>query len=167
MELLVRLWRPSVLAFAVGSILRGGLRPTPAATVEAFGDAPLDVAGRLLPIPTPGHTSGQCSFYLSDHGAVITGDALVNHNLLTNRDGPRLMPRIFSHDWEQAASSLDQLTGLAATVLLPGHGAPLHMTPAQAVKEARERLSKGGPVGSPNWSPPTLGWVHNDVVSFG
>ncbi len=142
-DLLVRLWRPSVMAFVVTPILRGGMKPIPVATVEPFDDSPIDVPGGLVPIPTPGHTSGHCSFYLPDHGAVITGDALVNHNLLTNRAGPRLMPRVFSHDWEQAADSLEQLSSLDATVLLPGHGAILRMSPAEAVRQARQRLSVG------------------------
>lgn len=143
-DLIVRLWRPSVLAFVMTPILRGGLRPTPLTTVETFGDDSLDLPGRLMPVHTPGHTSGHSSFHLSEHGAVIAGDALVNHNLLTGRDGPRLMPRIFNHDWEQAAASLDQLAALDADVLLPGHGPLLRMTPANAVEQARSRLSAGG-----------------------
>lgn len=142
-DLLVRLWRPSVVAFVVTPIARGGMRPTAVSSVEPFDDSRLDVPGHLVPIPTPGHTSGHCSFHLPDHGAVITGDALVNHNLLTNRAGPRLMPRVFSHDWEQAAASLEQLAVLDATLLLPGHGAVLRMAAADAVREARQRLSDG------------------------
>ena len=143
-DLIVRMWRPSVFAFGINAILRGGLHPTPAEMVEAFDDSPLDVPGRPVPVPTPGHTSGHCSFHLPDRGTVITGDALVNHNLLTGRSGPRLMPRIFSHDWEQAAVSLDRLASLDADLVLPGHGAPLHMTPAHAVEQAKLRLSEGG-----------------------
>ena len=104
-DLVVRMWRPSVAVFAIGSIARGGTDPTPVAEVEAFGSLPLDVPGRPVPVPTPGHTSGHSSFHLPDHGIVITGDALVNRNVLTNRPVIRLMPRIFSHDWEQALAS--------------------------------------------------------------
>jgi glyoxylase-like metal-dependent hydrolase (beta-lactamase superfamily II) len=144
-NLVVRMWRPSVFAFAINAIGRGGSRTTPVVAVEAFDDFPINIpGGRLVPVPTPGHTSGHCSFHLPDHGVVITGDALVNHNLLTDRPGPRLMPRIFSHDPAQAAGSLDALAALDADVMLPGHGELLHMTPADAVDEAKKRLSDAG-----------------------
>jgi glyoxylase-like metal-dependent hydrolase (beta-lactamase superfamily II) len=68
----------------------------------------------------------------------------VNHNLLTDRPGPRLMPSIFSHDPVQAAASLDALATLDADVLLPGHGEPLNITPADAVDKAKKRLSEAG-----------------------
>ncbi|MGB5187451.1 MAG: MBL fold metallo-hydrolase [Acidimicrobiia bacterium] len=143
-DLVVRMWRPSVAVFAIGSIARGGTDPTPVAEVEAFGSLPLDVPGRPVPVPTPGHTSGHSSFHLPDHGIVITGDALVNRNVLTNRPGPRLMPRIFSHDWEQALASLDTLAALDADVLLPGHGSPLHMPTSEAVSQAKQRSADAG-----------------------
>jgi len=144
-DLVVRMWRPSVFAFAINAIGRGGSHPTPLAAVQAFDDSPIDApGGRLVPVPTPGHTSGHCSFHLPDHGVVIAGDALVNHNLLTNRPGPRLMPSIFTHDPVQAAASLDALDSLDADVLLPGHGEPLRMTPADAVEKAKDRLSDAG-----------------------
>ncbi len=54
------------------------------------------------------------------------------------------MPSIFSHDPSQAAASLDALAALDADVLLPGHGELLHMTPAEAVGEAKARLSDAG-----------------------
>ena len=134
-----------MFAFAINAIGRGGSRATPVSVVEAFDDSPINVpGGRLVPVPTPGHTSGHCSFHLPDHGVVITGDALVNHNLLTDRPGPRLMPSIFSHDRAQATSSLDALATLDADVLLPGHGQLLHMTPGDAVGEAKKRLSDAG-----------------------
>ena len=143
-DLVIRMWRPSVAAFAIGSIARGGANPTPVADVEAFARSPLDVPGRPVPVPTPGHPSGHCSFHLPDSGIVITGDALVNRNVLTNRPGPRLMPRIFSHDWEQALVSLDALAALDADVLLPGHGGPLHMPANQAASQARQCAADAG-----------------------
>lgn len=143
-DLLFRAWRPSALFWLLESVRHGAASPTPVKTVSAFGDTPLDVPGRLVPVPTPGHTSGHCAFHLPDKGALITGDALVSSNILTNRGGPRLMPRIYSHDWEQAAASLDRLTPLEADLLLPGHGEVLHMTPAEAVQAAKERLAQAG-----------------------
>lgn len=144
-DLVVRIWRPSVFAFAINAIARGGSRTTPVASVDTFDVSAISVpGGRLVPVPTPGHTSGHCSFHLPDHGIVITGDALVNRNLLTDRPGPRLMPSIFSHDPSEAVRSLDALAGLDADVLLPGHGQAMRMTPADAVAEARSRLMHAG-----------------------
>ncbi|MEN8234650.1 MAG: MBL fold metallo-hydrolase [Actinomycetota bacterium] len=143
-DIVLRMWRPSTFAFAMDSIKLGGSHPKPVPTVEAFDDAPLDVPGRPVPVPTPGHTSGHSSLHLPNHGVVVTGDALVNHNVLTNRPGPRLMPRIFSHDWEQAAESLDRLAALDADLLLPGHGELLRMTPADAAAQAKQRLANAG-----------------------
>ncbi len=128
----------------VRTAMRGGSEPDAVAEVKAFGEGYLDVPGHLAAIPTPGHTSGHCSFHLPDHGIVITGDALVNRNVLTGKPGPRLMPRIFSHDWEQAARSLDELAAIDADVLLPGHGELLYLSPAYAVQQARELLETGG-----------------------
>lgn len=141
-DILARIWRPSVFVFALNSIYHGFLFRSAVLDVEGFGEHPLDVPGRLTPIPTPGHTRGHCSFHLPDHGVVITGDALVSQNILTDVPGPRLMPRIFSHDWRQAAASLDNLEGLDADLLLSGHGPAMEMTPARAVQVARQRLAE-------------------------
>ncbi|UCG41351.1 MAG: MBL fold metallo-hydrolase [Acidimicrobiia bacterium] len=141
LDLMARLWRPSVLAFVASSIWRGGLRPTPVEEVEGFSEQRLDVPGSPTPVPTPGHTSGHCAFYLPERGVLVTGDALVNANVLTNSPGPRLMPGIFNHDAEQANASLDHLLPLAADVLLPGHGNVIEMPIASAIEIARKRLA--------------------------
>jgi glyoxylase-like metal-dependent hydrolase (beta-lactamase superfamily II) len=143
-DLVARLWRPSVVVYAVDVLRHRALRPMPVGAVEPFDESPLDVPGRPLPVPTPGHTTGHCSFFLAQHGAVITGDALVNENMLTGHTGPRLLPRIFQHDLEQAAASLDRLAGLDAGLILPGHGALMHMAIDLAVEGAKRRLATAG-----------------------
>lgn len=143
-DLVARMWRPRVLTYAFEALLHGGGHQAPVTSVEAFDESPLDVPGRLMPVPTPGHTTGHCSFYLAQHGAVITGDALVNENVLTGHTGPRLLPRIFNHDPEQAAASLDRLAALDADVILPGHGAVMHMGIGVAVEGAKRRLATAG-----------------------
>lgn len=140
----MRLWRPSVVLLTLAAIRGGGLQPKSVAEVTPFTEGRLDVPGRPVAVPTPGHTSGHCSFHLPNDGIVITGDALVSRNLLTGRSGARLMPRMFTHDLQQAVASLDQLADLHAEVLLPGHGELLHMSPADAVDQARHRLDIGG-----------------------
>jgi glyoxylase-like metal-dependent hydrolase (beta-lactamase superfamily II) len=143
-DLVLRLWRPSVFAFVWASMMRGGLAPTPVSQAAVFDDEPLDVPGHPVPIPTPGHTDGHCSLHLPDSGVLITGDALVNHNILTNKPGARLLPSIFNHNTQQAVESLDRLASLHADVVLTGHGDPLHMTPSAAVEQARERYADAG-----------------------
>jgi glyoxylase-like metal-dependent hydrolase (beta-lactamase superfamily II) len=143
-DLITRIWRPSVAAFLWNAIRRGVQRPAPVAEVVGFVDAPLDVPGGLVPVPTPGHTSGHCAFHLPTHGVVITGDALVNENILTDHPGPRLMPRIFSHDWQQAATSLHRLAPLDVDLILPGHGTTMAMGISDAVDQARQRLADAG-----------------------
>ena len=144
LDLLIRLWRPSVFVFALNSLRRGGQNPAPVAEVESISKGPLDVPGKLVAVPTPGHTSGHCSFHLPETGVLLAGDALVNENLLTTDPGPRLMPRIFSHDWQQAAASLDALAPLDADVILPGHGSTMRMPIRAAVDHAKQRLRSAG-----------------------
>jgi glyoxylase-like metal-dependent hydrolase (beta-lactamase superfamily II) len=143
-DLLMRIWRPSVLVFALNTFRRGGQHPQSVGVLETFSAGPVDVPGGLVAVPTPGHTSGHCSFHLPEAGVVVTGDALVNENLLTNDPGPRLMPRIFSEDWQLAALSLDQLAPLDADIIVPGHGATMHMPVREAVEHAKSRLDDAG-----------------------
>ena len=133
-----------VTTFALNSISRGGQHPPSVGEVESFSAGPLDVPGGLVVVPTPGHTSGHCAFLLPEVGVVLTGDALVNENILNNDTGPRLMPRIFSHDWQKAAASLDQLAPLDADVIVPGHGTTMRMPIKEAVQRARQRLNDAG-----------------------
>lgn len=143
-DLLIRLWRPSVMAFALHCFRVSAPHPSPVFQVAGFAEGPMDVPGGLIAVPTPGHTSGHCSFYLPDHGVVLAGDALVNQNLLTNRPGPRLMPRLFNHDSQKALGSLDRLATLEADLTLPGHGKAIAMPIEEAVKRATEHLASAG-----------------------
>jgi len=99
---------------------------------------PLDVPGRLVPVPTPGHSHGHCALLLADRGVLFAGDALCSRNPLTGRQGPQLMPRVFNASTDQALSSLDRLEAVQAGVVLFGHGEPWTSTPARAVERARE-----------------------------
>jgi glyoxylase-like metal-dependent hydrolase (beta-lactamase superfamily II) len=143
-DLLMRIWKPSVMVFALNSFRRGGQHPQSVGELDSFSAGPLDVPGGLVAVPTPGHTSGHCSFHLPEVGAVVTGDALVNENVLTNDPGPRLMPRIFSQDWQLAAASLDQLAPLDADIIVPGHGTTMRMPVREAVEHAKLRLDDAG-----------------------
>jgi glyoxylase-like metal-dependent hydrolase (beta-lactamase superfamily II) len=141
LALLARLWRPSVMAFTANLFWHGAMQVERLPNVETFEEAgALDVPGRPVPVATPGHTSGHCSFHLPEHGVLVAGDALVTVDLLRRR--PRLgpMPPVFDHDPNESLRSLERLATLDATIVLPGHGAPFNGTPAVAV----ERGMRGG-----------------------
>jgi hypothetical protein len=53
--------------------------------------------------------------------------------------GPQLMPDYFNTDSVRARESLERLAPLEAEVVVPGHGAPFHGTPAEAVTAALTR----------------------------
>ncbi len=135
--LLARLWRPTVMLFVANLIRHGANNVTRIPNVETFEEGhPLDVPGSPIPVATPGHTSGHCAFHIPDRGVVIAGDAFVTVDLLRRRAMLGPMPRVFNHDHSQAMESLHRLAALDAHVVLPGHGAPLRGTPAEAVERA-------------------------------
>lgn len=132
--LLLRAWRPAVFMWAL-EILR--LRATAVERVhrlQTCGEGRLDVPGLPTMVHTPGHTSGHCSMHLPHLGALLAGDALMTeHAVAPGLSGPRLLPDFFNTDTEQARASLEKLRGLAADVVVPGHGPPFRGSPAEAV----------------------------------
>ena len=114
-------------------------RPKKIAEVTTFGDGDvLDVPGRPVVVPTPGHTEGHVSLHLPDRGVLFAGDAMNSRNPATGREGPQPMPSAFNTSTSQALESLANLVGLDAAVVLFGHGDPWHDGPAAAVASARE-----------------------------
>ena len=122
----------------IAAFARNG-RPPKIGDVSTFGGGDvLDVPGRPVAIPTPGHTDGHVSFHLPDRGVLFTGDAMNNRNPLTGRIGPQIMPACLNISSAQALESLSHLEGLDAGAVLFGHGEPWHDGPAAAVARARE-----------------------------
>ena len=119
--------------------LRNGLLATPdPAQVRTFTDGEvLEVPGRPRVRHLPGHTRGNCALHLPDANLVFSGDALVTYDPYRRRRGPRLLLKGVNEDNDQARASLDQLAGLNAQVLLPGHGEPWRDGVAAAVAAAR------------------------------
>jgi glyoxylase-like metal-dependent hydrolase (beta-lactamase superfamily II) len=105
------------------------VRPFPA-------DRPLDLPGGLVPVATPGHTSGHCAFHLPDRGVLLAGDALMTAHATSAQTGPQLLPPMFNHDEAAALASLEALRNLDADVVVPGHGPAYRGTPASAVEQA-------------------------------
>ena len=123
----------------IGHMLGAGVMKTKRiAEVTTFSDGEtLDLPGHPHVVHTPGHTSGHCSFHLPERGALLVGDALCTLNPVTGRRGPQLMPRSFNLSTATCLDSLAKLQGLAADVVLPGHGEPWRDGVAAAVDAAR------------------------------
>jgi glyoxylase-like metal-dependent hydrolase (beta-lactamase superfamily II) len=136
-QLLVRLWRPQVMAFVANIVRHGATHIVRVREVETFDDGEmLDVPGHPTVITTPGHTSGHCAFLLASDGVLLSGDALVTYDLLHARPMLGAMPAVFDHDPAQSQRSLERLATVAARLILPGHGAAVDATPAEAVERA-------------------------------
>ncbi|GHH93491.1 MBL fold metallo-hydrolase [Streptomyces capillispiralis] len=133
-------WRPGVVPWAVHALRAGGTADAAVTGPEPFpAPGPLDLPGRPVPVPTPGHTDGHCAFHLPGVGAVVSGDALVSGHPTSRVRGPQLLPDMFHHERAAAVDALDVLAKLDGDLLLPGHG-PLHEGSVEdAARLARER----------------------------
>lgn len=137
LDILRAAWRPRVFLWALRIIRAGGARVERVTDVVPFPvDRPLDVPGGLVPVATPGHTSGHCAFHLPDRGVLLAGDALMTAHATSAHAGPQLLPRMFNHDDAAALASLERLRELPADVVVPGHGPPYRGSPASAVEQA-------------------------------
>jgi glyoxylase-like metal-dependent hydrolase (beta-lactamase superfamily II) len=120
-DVALRVWRPRWAVWAAhvmrnGGLVRDGIPTAQALTTETAAELP----GHPIAIPTPGHTSGHCS-YLVD-GVLASGDALVTGHPLLRRSGPQLLPALFSHNQDDCVRSLAALALLETEILAPGHG---------------------------------------------
>jgi len=121
-----------------GLARRRALRIVPIKELSSFEDGEvLDVPGRPRVVHSPGHTSGSSALWFERHSTVCTGDSLVTRNPLSGRVGPQVMPSAFNADTAAALGSLSALGGIAAELVLPGHGEPWSDGIALAVERAR------------------------------
>jgi len=97
----------------------------------------LDIPGRPVPVPTPGHTGGHNAYHLPEVGAVFVGDALATAHPTSSTDGPQLLKSFFAHDADEATRTLDAIGALEGELLLPGHGPVWRGEFARAVELAR------------------------------
>ena len=133
-RLLFPLLHPAGLPVLASMVRAGALRSaesTPtrlSMTTRCFAPRPPTVRH------VPGHTQGQCVLHLPDRATLLWGDALVTLDPCTGRRGPRLVAPAATMNMAQARRSLQVLTELEASVLLPGHGsvsaAPLWPPPS-------------------------------------
>ena len=134
------IWQPRWLAWSVaisrkGAMTRDGIPGTQALTEDVAARLP----GKPMAIPTPGHTSGHCSFVVD--GVLVAGDALVTGHPLSTRYGPQLLPDLFNHDQDGCVRSLAALGLLDTDVLLPGHGPVWRGSIRDATEKARAQAS--------------------------
>jgi glyoxylase-like metal-dependent hydrolase (beta-lactamase superfamily II) len=114
-------WQPRWLKWSVaisrkGAFTRDGI-PTAQALTE---DVAAGLPGAPMAIPSPGHTSGHCSFVVDR--VLVSGDALVTGHPVATRTGPQLLHKVFNHDQDGCVRSLSALAMLDTEVLVPGHG---------------------------------------------
>jgi glyoxylase-like metal-dependent hydrolase (beta-lactamase superfamily II) len=120
---------------------RGGARAIPVKELSSFADGEvIDVPGSPRAVHCPGHTPGSAAISVEKRSALMTGDVLCTWNAYTGRQGPQIMPSALNKDSAQALASLDNLRGIAADVVLPGHGDPW----TQGVPEALHRAKAAG-----------------------
>ena len=129
-------WQPRWLRWAAdiarqGAFVRAGIPSAQPLTSEIAATLP----GAPMPIPTPGHTGGHCS-YLVD-SVLVSGDALVTGHPTTGRRGPQLLHHVFNHDEANCVRSLGALALLETEILLPGHGELWHGPISELAQQAR------------------------------
>jgi glyoxylase-like metal-dependent hydrolase (beta-lactamase superfamily II) len=135
LDVAANIWRPGWAPWTVRLLRKGGMiRDGIPGAQPLTSDVAHTLPGQPVPIPTPGHTGGHCSFIVE--GVLVSGDALVTGHAVSRRKGPQLLPSVFNHDEDRCRRSLDALALLDTDVLLPGHG-PLWRGPIrEAVEEA-------------------------------
>ena len=119
--LMAQAWRPQWLRWsaqvaAKGALQRAGIPAARPLTAEIAATLP----GRPRALPTPGHTSGHCSYVVD--GVLVAGDALVTGHPLAQRRGPQLLPSVFNHSDDDCTRSLSVLATAGTEILIPGHG---------------------------------------------
>jgi glyoxylase-like metal-dependent hydrolase (beta-lactamase superfamily II) len=136
-----------LIGFLWWAIRHGLLRVPHLGEVATFGDgATLDVPGSPRVILVPGYTPGSAALHFAGHDALFVGDAMCTYAVSTGRTGPQVAP--FSADAKQALASLARLEGIAAGLVLPGHGEAYRGEVGAAVRLAREASLPGRGAGS-------------------
>jgi glyoxylase-like metal-dependent hydrolase (beta-lactamase superfamily II) len=126
-----------MLGFLWWTLRHGGLRIQHLGEVATFGDgATLDVPGSPRVTLVPGHTPGCAALHFAGHDALLVGDALCTYAVTNGRSGPRIAP--FSADPDLARASLARLEGVAARLVLPGHGDAFTGGVDEAIRLARQ-----------------------------
>jgi len=130
-----------LLGFLAFSARHGLLRIPKIQEIGTFADGEvLDLPGAPRVIHVPGHTPGSAALHFEGHDALFVGDALATYAVTTGARGPQVAP--FTADETTAVASLGRLEGLAANLVLPGHGAPWTGGIDEAIRIVRERSAR-------------------------
>jgi glyoxylase-like metal-dependent hydrolase (beta-lactamase superfamily II) len=134
---------------SVGGFMSWMIRVMPARTVDLEDAARSFNAGEALPglpdwevVSTPGHSPGHVSFFRSNDGTLIAGDAFATVNLdslwdiLRKRQEISRPPTPPTCNWPAARESVRTLAALNPSVLACGHGIPI--TGAGAAENLRK-----------------------------
>lgn len=126
-----------LLGFFLYGVRKGGMRTRYLSEVAEVQDGDvLPLPGAPVVVGLPGHSPGSIAVYVPLADAVCVGDALTTRDVLTGHVGPAPAP--FTDAPEQALDSLSRLAELKATWVLPGHGAPWKVDPAQVQALVRQ-----------------------------
>lgn len=104
--------------------------------VEIDDGHALDLPGAPRIVGLPGHSPGSIAVHVPAVDAVFVGDALTTRHVLTGHTGAQLAP--FTDDRAGALASIDHLSQVSASWVLPGHGAPWHGSPVDIAAAIRE-----------------------------
>jgi glyoxylase-like metal-dependent hydrolase (beta-lactamase superfamily II) len=124
--------------------VRGQLTLSVPSAAAAEPDLLAALPGRLVAVPTPGHTDGHTAYLMPAEGVLFSGDALVTGHPLLPDVGPQLLPGVFNHDEQRTRASAQLLASQPAKVLVPGHGRPTELDDA-ARTVLRQRCSDDTP----------------------
>ncbi len=101
----------------------------------------LALPGSPMVIGMPGHSPGSIAVHIPIADAVCVGDALTTRHVLTGHVGPQPAP--FTDEPAAALDSLERLAGVAASWVLPGHGAPWRVNPSEVEAHVRRAGETG------------------------
>lgn len=125
-----------LLGFFAYGIRKNALRTRYVSEVTEVVDGEvLALPGAPAIIGMPGHSPGSIAVHVPAVDAVFVGDALTTRHVLTGREGAQPAP--FTDEPDEALASLDRLSALSASWVLPGHGAPWRGSPAEIAAAVR------------------------------
>lgn len=122
---LLHLWRPPLLGFIRATMGAGSASTPEISEARTFtGGQQLAVPGRPTVVHLPGHTDGQCAFWLPNRQVLLVGDALTTMDHLRGTECEPVPMELANTDDDQAQESVRDLPEFEDVTLLPGHGRP-------------------------------------------
>ncbi len=118
---------------ALHAAVAADLEPAPACRVDQEVDDGhvLDLAGGAVLLGVPGHTPGSIALHLPQHGVLITGDTVAEHQ-------GQVVLGPFNTDRARAWASLQRLASMDVEVACFGHGEPVATDAGAALRRATD-----------------------------